>query len=306
MALWDIAGKRAGMPVFQLLGGAMRDRIEVYRHADGSDPEALIESAQRLVEAGHRYVRCQIAGYGAVGAMTRSGDATSSSGNRIDPRTYIRATIAALEAVRERLGDDIELLHDVHERIEPIEALGLARELERFRLFFLEDAVAIEQLGWLRQLRAHSATPLAIGELFTSIDQWLPLMQDRLIDFIRVHLSDVGGITPALRLSRVAEAYGVRTAFHGPGDLSPFGHAANVHLDFALPNFGIQEMYEPSTRMAELFPGMLEVREGAVDLPTRPGLGVDVDEEALAAFECRFEPPSWTEVRKPDGGLVWP
>lgn len=323
MALWDIKGKVAGMPVYQLLGGACRDRVDVYRHADGSTVPELVDRASSLVESGHRFVRCQLGGYGAAGAMTRSADAESSTESKgiggspgpqaapddrvsIDPSRYMALTVDMLGEARSALGPGVELLHDVHERVPVGEIARFASRLDSVGLFFLEDPVAPDQWPWLREIRRHSVTPVALGELFTGPEQWLPVIHERLIDFIRVHLSHIGGITPARKLAALCEAYGIRTAWHGPGDCSPFGHAANIHLDFAVPNFGIQEMYEPSPVMSAVFPGILEVHDGAVLPPDRPGLGVDFVEELALEYPPRLTPPKWTRTRGPDGTLLYP
>lgn len=327
MALWDIAGKLADMPLYKLLGGACRDRVDVYRHADGSAIDALLSRAQELVDQGHRYVRCQLGGYGAAGAMIRSGDAESGvaappsaagayAGAKpdggpdvrvtVDPDRYMRMTVEMLHAVREALGPEIAILHDTHERVPLNDLARFAQELDSVRLFFLEDPVPPDQIAWLRRIRSASVTPISLGELFTSPEQWLPVIQEQLIDYIRVHVSHIGGITPARKLAALCDAYGVRTAWHGPADCSPFGHAANVHLDFAVPNFGIQEMYEPHGHMRDIFPGMLEVEHGAVAPPTGAGLGVGFNEEAAAAWPPALTPPVWTRTRLPDGTLIWP
>lgn len=315
MALWDIKGKQAGMPVYQLLGGACRDRVDVYRHAEGSTLDEVVASAQRLVASGHRYVRCQIGGYGAAGAMTRPADPESSTAQRevfpddrvpINPSRYMALTTEMLYHVRQMLGPEIGLLHDIHERIPVGEVARFAKNLDDVGLFFLEDPLPPEHSAWLRNIRNASITPIALGELFTSPEQWLDTIQNRLIDFIRVHISHIGGITPARKLAALCDAYGVRTAWHGPGDCSPFGHAANVHLDFAVPNFGIQEMYEPSPVMNTVFPGVLRVVHGAISPPELPGLGVGFDEDAAATFPPALVPPKWTRTRSPDGTLVWP
>lgn len=319
MALWDIKGKLADMPVYELLGGACRDRVDVYRHADGATRSELTRRAGILRDEGHRYIRCQLGGYGAAGAMTRSADAESSTESRaasegperddrvsIDPDRYMRLTVDMLVRMREELGPEIHLLHDVHERVPAGQIARFASQLDEVGLFFLEDPVSPDQWPWLREIRRHSVTPIALGELFTGPEQWMPVIQERLIDFIRVHLSHIGGLTPARKLAALCEAYGIRTAWHGPGDCSPFGHAANIHLDFAVPNFGIQELYEPDPVMYSIFPGMVEVEHGAVLPPQRPGLGVDFVEDLAREYPPRLEPPRWTRTRGPDGTLLYP
>ena len=323
MALWDIKGKRADLPVYQLLGGACRDRVDVYRHADGSSVDELVRRARSFMESGHRYVRLQLGGYGAAGAMARSADAESSTDGHpargaasarspvddrvpIDPDRYMRLTVEALRGARAALGPEVALLHDIHERIPVNDLARYARALDDVGLFFLEDPVPPDQVAWLRRLREASVTPIALGELFTTPEQWVPIIAEGLIDFIRVHLSHIGGITPARKLAALAEAFGVRTAWHGPGDCSPFGHAANVHLDFAVPNFGIQEMYEPRPVMAEVFPGILEVHDGAICPPDAPGLGVGFNEALASEYPPKLVPPQWTRTRSTDGTLIWP
>ena len=189
----------------------------------------------------------------------------------------------------------------MHERIAPSEAIRLAKALEPFRLFFLEDPLPPEQGEWLGILRGQCAVPIAMGELFNNPLEWTDLVARRLIDFIRVHISQIGGITPARKLATLCEAFGIRTAWHGPGDLSPVGHAANVHLDLACPNFGIQEWSEIDERLQEVFPGSPELRGGYVYLNGKPGLGIDIDEDLAGKYPCNGGITRWTQTRLPDG-----
>lgn len=182
----------------------------------------------------------------------------------------------------------------------------MTKALEPYRLFFLEDALAPEQVDWFRAIRSQSAVPLAMGELFVHPNEWLGLISERLIDFIRCHISAIGGLTPARKLASLCEAFGVRTAWHGPGDVSPVGHAANVHLDLAVPNFGIQEWSGFSDRMREVFPGCPEIRDGYVYVNDQPGFGVDINEELAAKYPCRNDLPKWTLARITDGTSVTP
>ncbi|MGI5923889.1 MAG: enolase C-terminal domain-like protein [Lentisphaeria bacterium] len=305
MALWDIKGKQAGMPLYDLLGGRCRPAARVYRHANGATLAEVAAKVRQYLTEGVTHVRVQWGGYGG-----RTGGARQPAGTLPGvyycPDQYMRQTIELLAAMREELGEEVELLHDVHERLTPIQALGLAKALEPYRLFFLEDLLPPEQVPWFRTIRQQCATPLAMGELFNNPMEWDMLVRERLIDFIRVHISQIGGITPARKLAAFCEASGVRTAWHGPGDVSPVGHAANVHLDLASPNFGIQEWSGLNDTLREVFPGSPELQNGFVTLSERPGLGVDIDEKAAARFPCKDGVTTWTQTRWPDGTAFTP
>ncbi len=304
-ALWDIKGKLAGMPVYQLLGGACRDGVAVYRHASGRTPEEVADRARAFLAQGIRHVRVQIGGYGGR-VEPAPGTAAAFPGAYYDPAAYARGVVALFARMRETLGDDVELLHDVHERLPPPDAVRLAKELERFRLFFLEDLLPPEQREWFAQVRRQCATPLAMGELFVNRAEWQPLIEGRLIDFIRCHVSAIGGLTPARKLAALCEAFGIRTAWHGPGDVSPVGHAANVHLDLAAPNFGIQEWAGFTEIEREMFPGCPELRGGRAYPSGRPGWGVDLNEELAARYPCPDGVLDWTQARHPDGAGAFP
>ena len=305
MALWDIKGKMAGMPVYQLLGGKCREAAAVYRHADGRDEAEIAEHVQAFLEEGYHYIRCQWGGYGGKHSRLPSPEG-ALPGAYFDPAAYARSVPRLFAFMRERFGDEIELLHDVHERLPPIEAIGLAKRLEPYRLFFLEDPLPPEQGEWLKQLRQQCSVPIAFGELFNHPQEWVPLISERLIDFIRVHLSQIGGITPARKLATLCETFGIRTAWHGPGDVSPVGHAANLHLDLSSLNFGIQEWPGFSEAVYEVFPGCPRVREGYLYPNDQPGLGIDLDEKLAARYPCTDDPLTWTLARIPDGTAVWP
>ena len=304
-ALWDIKGKRAGMPVYQLLGGKCREAAATYVHADGRDPHEVADSAQRFVDEGYRHVRVQLGGYGGADARSHAPHG-APDGNYFDPRDYGRVMLPMIEHVRETLDDSIELLHDVHERLHPIDAVQFAKDVEQYRLFFLEDLVAPEDNAWFETIRRQSATPLAMGELFNNPHEWRPLVVDRMIDFIRMHVSQIGGITPARNAALLADTFGVRTAWHGPGDTSPIGHAANLHLDLWAPNFGIQEWYRPSELEYEMFPGLPVVDGGYLYPNDRPGLGIDIDEALAARYPCDERVEEWTQTRLPDGSPARP
>jgi mannonate dehydratase len=304
-ALWDIKGKCAGMPLFQLFGGKSREAAAVYVHADGRDPQEIQANVRKLVEQGFRYVRIQLGGYGGQ-PMDLAKPEYAPDGNYIDPRANSRNVLNMIEYVRGQTDKAIELLHDVHERLHPIDALQFAKDVEPYKLFFLEDVLAPEDIGWFKIIRQQSATPLAMGELFNNPHEWRGLIAEHLIDFIRTHISQIGGITPARNLAIFAGTFGVRTAWHGPGDTSPVGHAANLHLDVWAPNFGIQEWYQPSQLEYEMFPGLPQVRNGYLYPNDLPGLGIDIDEQLAAKYPCDEIVDKWTQTRLPDGSPARP
>jgi mannonate dehydratase len=197
----------------------------------------------------------------------------------------------------------------MHERVPPILAMKLAKDLEPYRLFFLEDPLSPEDVGYFRHMRQQTTTPIAMGELFNNTQEWLSLVTERLIDFIRLHISQVGGITFARKVASLAEFFSVRTAWHGPGDVSPIGHAANVHLDLTCHNFGIQEGREFTQEEKEVFPGCPELKNGYYYANDKPGLGIDLDEKLAAKFPITDDPPfdyRWGNLRRRDGTVSKP
>jgi mannonate dehydratase len=319
-ALWDIKAKRAGMPLYQMFGGKSRRAADVYVHANGRDVQELEDRARQYVEQGYRHVRCQMevtgySTYGTGGSQIAPKGAAPRQSYRLgidqrpwEPRPYCRMVPKMFEHIRSALGDEVELLHDVHERIPPIMAIQLAKDLEPYKLFFLEDIFAPEDNDYFRILRQQCAVPIAMGELFVNQHEYVPLIRDRLIDFIRVHISDIGGLTPARKLAALCEFFGVRTAWHGPGDTSPVGHAANLQLDLACHNFGIQEAHLFGERTREVFPGCPEIRDGAMWSNEEPGLGIDVDEALATKYPFPEHPVNgaWPEIRRRDGTVIKP
>jgi len=305
MALWDIQGKRAGMPLYQLLGGKCREAAAVYAHANGRDPKEVEDSVRQLMAQGYCYIRVQMGRYGGRPGELAKPDG-APEGAYFDPRSYMRDTLRMLEHVRSSVGEEVELLHDVHERLRPIEAVQFAKDVERFRLFFLEDPLAPEDLEWFHRIRQQCCTPIAMGELFNNPREWQPLIVGKLIDFVRMHLSQMGGITPARKVATLAHMHGIRTAWHGPGDVSPVGHAANLHLDLWAPNFGVQEWCRFPDIVYEMFPGTPQVHGGYMYPNDRPGLGIDVDEKLAAQYPCQDSVEQWTQARLPDGSPTRP
>jgi mannonate dehydratase len=228
-----------------------------------------------------------------------------------EPAYYIRRALKMFEEARKQLGDEIELLHDVHERITPTQAVQFCKDVEKFKLFFFEDPLSPEDIAWYRIIRQQCATPIAMGELFNSPHEWNPLIAERLIDYIRVHVSQAGGVTPCRKMAAMGEAFGVRTAWHGPGDVSPIGHAANVALDLACYNFGVQEYSPFSEAHQEVFSNCPVMKNGYLYANEAPGWGIEVDENAAKKYPFGRERGErgrlnggWGEVRKRDGTVI--
>jgi mannonate dehydratase len=318
-ALWDIKGRQAGMPVYQLVGGKMREAADLYGHAQGADYPQLVESAKRYIARGFRHVRIQIgvpnmSGYGGGG---RGGTQQAAGPLNLkalhnkplyEPAVYLRRAVKMFEICRKELGDEIELLHDVHERISPNQGVQLCKDLEKFKPFFVEDPLSPEDIAYFRQIRQQCATPIAMGELFNSPHEWNPLIAERLIDYIRVHVSQCGGFTPARKIANMGEMFGVKTAWHGPGDVSPVGHMANVTLSVVAYNFGVLEYSEFNDRTKEIFKGVPEEKDGFLWVSEKPGWGIEVDEKAAAKAPFTNSQNGlnggWGEVRRADGTII--
>jgi mannonate dehydratase len=320
IALWDIKGKRAGMPLYQLLGGKVRHGADCYYHASGADFAAVEDSARRGMSQGFRHVRVQVAtpgyaGYGAGGgpaATAARNDAIGPTNPRAiwEPAPYVRMVPKLFEHLRSKLGDEVELLHDVHERITLNQAINMCKALEPYRLFFLEDPFPPEENDHFRLLRQQTCVPIAMGELFNTQHEYLPLIKERLIDFIRIHISQIGGLSPARKVAALCEYFGVRTAWHGPGDASPLAHAAQLALELTNYNFGVHEGGSFPAETQAVFVGCPEVKDGYMLASEKPGLGIDVDETAAAKFPFPAGPPnfdySWGTTRRRDGTVIRP
>jgi len=314
LALWDIKGKRAGMPVYQLLGGRTRNGALCYTHASGSDLTEVEDAARRAIERGFKCVRAQVAIPGLEGTYGTARRKTSEEvAGRVpqqadlpqtelfEPGPYLRTVPKLFAHLRSALGEDVELLHDVHEKLLPVEAARLAKELEPYHLFFLEDPLRPEYKGSFRLIRQHSTTPIAMGELFNTLWDCVDLIKEQLIDFIRCDLGHIGGITNARKVAALAEAFQVRTAWHGPGDIAPPTHAANVHVDISIPNFGVQEMVFFPDVAREVMPGGPEFRDGYMMVSEAPGLGTDVNEELAKKYP--YKRAYLPTARRQDGSV---
>lgn len=314
-ALWDIKGRMAGMPVYQLLGGKVREAADCYTHAAGGEIQQAIDQAKKFMEAGFRHVRLQVgvpgmAGYGA--ARSKVPVAALHTGEVYEPAPYLRRTLQLFAEARKQLGDEVELLHDMHERVSPIQAVRFCKDMEQFRPFFVEDPLSPEDIAYFRAIRQQCATPIAMGELFNSPHEWTPLITERLIDYIRIHVTQAGGLTPCRKIAAMGEIFGVRTAWHGPGDVSPIGHMANVTLDIICWNFGVQEYSPFNERLQEVFSGCPAMKNGYLYASEKPGWGIEVDEKAAAKYPYGTGEPDdkrrlnggWGEVRRRDGAVI--
>lgn len=308
-ALWDIKGKRAKMPVYQLLGGKVRFAIPCYTHASGRTPEEVADSAQSIIDRGFKYVRIQQGGYGGVGSVSQQPDFKAAgfggeTDSYMNERAYLKAVPKMFDVVRKRCGEEVELLHDIHERVQPMDAINMIKQLEQYQPFFIEDPFSPENMKWFAQLRQSTSVPIAMGELFNNINEFKEPMVNQWFDYIRIHVSQIGGITPAMKVARLGEWFNVRTAWHGPGDVSPVGHAAHAHIDLAVWNFGIQEAVTFSDKMKEVFTGCPTMNKGYMSVNEVPGLGVDINEKEAAKYPIGTK-SNW-QVRKEDGTLIRP
>jgi mannonate dehydratase len=295
MALWDIKGKAAGLPVYQLFGGASRRAVMVYGHANGRDIEETADQVARYIEMGYRAVRAQS---GVPGLATTYGvskdrlfyepaDADLPSESTWSSARYLRHVPELFDALRQRFGFDVELLHDVHHRLQPIEAARLGKDLEPFRLFWMEDPTPAENQASFRLIRQHTTTPLAVGEIFSSIWDAKQLIEEQLIDYIRATVVHAGGLTHLRRIADFAALHGVRTGCHGATDLSPVSMAAALNFGLWVPNFGIQEYMRHTDETDAVFPHEYHFSDGFLHPGDAPGLGVEFDEGLAARHPYR-------------------
>lgn len=310
MALWDIKGKAAGLPLYQLLGGASREGCMVYGHANGTTIEETIDNALHYKEQGYRAIRLQA---GVPGLATTYGvskdryfyepaDADLPTEAVWSTEKYLRSVAPLFEKARDALGWDVHLLHDVHHRLTPIEAGRLGRDLEPFRPFWMEDPTPAENQEAFRLIRQHTTTPIAVGEIFNSIWDAKDLIQNQLIDYIRATVVHAGGITHLRRIAALADLYQVRTGCHGATDLSPVTMAAALHFGLSIPNFGVQEYMRHTAETDAVFPHAYSFAGGLMHPGDAPGLGIEID-EALAAKHPYKR--AYLPVNRLEDGTLW-
>ncbi len=292
MALWDIKGKVAGLPVYQLLGGASRDGCMVYAHANGTTVADTIAVAKAEIAKGYKAVRlqCGVPGLASTYGVAKPGqryepaDADLPAESRWSTERYLRIVPELFAAAREALGWDVHLLHDVHHRLTPIEAGRLGKDLEPYRPFWIEDPTPAENQEAFRLIRQHTTTPIAVGEVFNSIWDAKHLIEHQLIDYIRATVVHAGGITHLCRIAALADLYQVRTGCHGATDLSPVAMAAALHVGLSIPNFGVQEHMPHTAETDAVFPHAYTYTDGLMHPGDAPGLGVEIDETLAADY----------------------
>ena len=306
MALWDIKGRMAKLPLYQLIGGKCREGVLSYTHVRGNNKQQVIEMAHQRLEEGFTNLRCHTDQFKEP-FISLDKPYNSKPGQYFDPNIYMKFTLEMFEDLRNEFGWDIGLIHDVHERLSPIDAINFSKEMERFKLIFLEDVLPPEHIRWLQMLRNQSSTPIAIGELFSNPNEWIDIIKNQFIDYIRIHISQLGGITPALKLLAFCNVFGIRSAWHGPKDITPIGQAVNIHLDMSCPNFGIQEWFSDySDEMLDVFPDA-PIRIGKyLYISDKPGIGTDIDEKKALKYKCDGKITNWTNTRLVDGTSVRP
>lgn len=312
VALWDLKAQAAGLPLYQLLGGASRHGLLAYGHASGNDLPELFDSVRSHLDQGYRAVRIQtgVPGLRAIYGIASNAASLTDGGTRYDheparrasrpveedwdTRAYLRHVPGVFEAVRNEFGPEIPLLHDAHHRLTPIQAASLGRRLEPYDLFWLEDCTPAENQEALRLVRQHTTTPLAVGEIFNSVWDYQTVIKEQLVDYIRSAVTHTGGITHLKRITELAALYQIKSGFHGPTDVSPIGMAAALHLGLAISNFGIQEYMRHGARTDSVFEQSFTFTDGSLHPGEKPGLGVtlDVDQAGKYPYQTAFLPIS--------------
>ncbi len=289
MALWDIKGKRAGMPVYEMLGGKAHDAVAVYDHQGGRTKEACLETLQKSLANGFRHVRIQYGegGYGG-GGFIPAGEGNRAEGGykgpAFDEEQYVDTIPTVFEFLRAKAGFGPKLLHDVHSHMTGMNAVELSRRLQPCQMFFVEDILPPEQIAWYRNIRQICSTPQAVGEVFSNPYEYLPLITERLIDYVRCRVAAIGGITQEKKIATMCEVFGVKTAFQEGGENDPVNQMASYHVDLSSSAFGIQEENHFPPVVHEMFPGMGEIRKGYLYGSGKPGMGLDIDMNLVAKY----------------------
>jgi len=311
MALWDIKGKRANMPLYELFGGKARDAVPVYDHQGGRTKEECLETLQKSMQNGFTHVRIQLGDYGGGGYFPQGQGNRPENGYQgpaFDQQLYVDTIPPLFEYLRAKVGFGPKLLHDVHSHLTGMNAVELARRLQPYQMFYVEDILPPEQLDYYRNIREICTTPQAVGEVFAHPLEVVPLVQNRLIDFIRNRVAATGGITPIRKLTSLCEIFGVKTAFQEGGDNDPVNQLASYHVDISSSAFGIQEENHFPPIVHDMFPGIAQIRKGYLYGSGKPGLGIDIDEAMARKYplEPMQNGGAYPTDRTIDGAVWYP
>jgi galactonate dehydratase len=286
IALWDIKGKALGVPVYQLLGGLARDKVVTYNHNVGETIEELVESCQRSVEVGWKVIRWGLA---------------HQKGSVFEPRPAVRRAIKEFQAVREAVGDDIEICMDAHTRVNLADAVTLCREVEPFRPYFMEDPLRVENAQSYQNLRSRTNVPLAVGEQYSSKWDFQQIIEEELTDYARVDLCVCGGISEAKKIAGWCETHYIDLAVHNP--IGPVATSAFLHLCLSIPNFAVQELpRRPGDSMPDVVLNQPVWEDGYLLPPEAPGLGIEFDREAIKNYP--FAMTELPHLRRTDGSVT--
>ena len=299
IALWDIKAKSVGMPLYKILGGPTRDKVLCYPHVGGETTQEIVDDAKKHVDEGWKFVRT---GQPTTTPLVGEYGGRHAATAELDPLKSMRMAVEQFGALREAVGPDIQICTDFHTRLDPTHSITLCRELEEFKPFFVEDAVRSENPASYRNVRRQTNVPLAAGEHWWSKWPFREAIEDESIDYCRIDLCIVGGITETLKITHWAEAHYIDIVPHNP--LGPVSAAACVSVCMASTNVGVQEMpRQPGTFATDLFPQQIEWEDGYAWCPDTPGMGVDFDIEV--AEQSISDPRGWSpRLHRPDGAFT--
>ena len=289
IALWDLKGKALKVPVYELLGGRTRVKVVCYPHntANGSIKD-LVRSCKKSVEEGWKFVR-----WGLTDPL---------GGETFEPSRAVRHGIEQVQAVREAIGQEIELTVDVHTRLDPAASIEFCRAVEPHRPFFIEDPLRSENPSSLRNLRQRTSVPIAVGEQFASKWAFREAIEQELMDYCRVDLCIAGGLTEARKIAGWCETHYIYLAPHNP--LGPVSTAACLHLCLASPLVGVQELARPPMSvLTDVIPVQVPFSDGYLQIPEGPGLGIEFDEKAARRLEAA-QPGKGVGYSRDDGAYT--
>lgn len=310
IALWDIKGKALNTPIYNLIGGKSRTKVTVYGHANGRDIKETSEAVGRFIENGYVAVRAQtgIPGIPAIYGVSKDEKFYEPAHKGLpteetwSTEKYMNFVPKLFEELRSKYGTDVNLLHDAHHRLTPIQAARLGKDLEPYRLFWLEDATPAELQEGFRIIRQHTTTPLAVGEIFDSVWDAKTLISEQLIDYLRMEPLRGGGLTPLKKIAAFADMFHVQTGCHGATDMSPVTLGTSLNFDISIPNFGLQEYMWHTKETDEVFPHHYYFEKGFLYPGDAPGHGVDYDEKLGAKFPYER---AYLPVNRKFDGTMW-